>query len=86
MTTKRATQAAELYRKMQIRLCPTKKSNKVSHEQQFLNFVQCAVYELLIADSMSPNTQMIEKMHSVERLSKFLRGEAPTDVMQRFPE
>ena len=74
-----------MFRKMQIKLC-SPKSGKVTNEQQFVSMAQCAVYELLVADSMSPNTQMSEKMHSIERLCRFLKGEVPTDVMKRFPE
>ena len=38
LTTKRAIQAAELFRKMQIKLCAPK-SGKVTNEQQYLNMV-----------------------------------------------
>ncbi len=54
VTTKRATQAAEIYRKMQLRQieesdCPTV-------------MVDCAVLELMIADSLSIEVQMNEKI------------------------
>lgn len=43
------------------------------------------MYELLIADSLSPNVQLFEKIMSIDRMSSFLRAETPKDIHQRFP-
>jgi hypothetical protein len=46
ITTKRATQAGEMIRKLQI-------AELNGHNSKYHRFVKCAVYELLIADSIS---------------------------------
>ena len=47
--------------------------------------MQCAVYEVLCADSLSPNLHINEKIQSINRLSAFLKGQVPKDVNERFP-
>ena len=82
ITTKRATQAVEMYRKMQIR-CLSQKIT--SARQKHVQIVNCAVYELLVADALSPNMQLNDKTMSIMRLCTFLRGEEPSDIRMRFP-
>lgn len=48
--------------------------------------MQCAVYELLIADSLSPALQLKDKINSIGRLACFLRAEEPLDIRMRFPK
>jgi len=66
VTTKRATQAAEMYRKMQCKELEGLGAGQSS--KKYRKYIQCAVYELLIADSLSPNIQLNDKILSIERM------------------
>jgi hypothetical protein len=54
VTTKRATQAAEVYRKIQLKLIQESDCPSV--------MVECAILELMIADSLSIEVQLNDKI------------------------
>lgn len=103
VTTKRATQAGEFFRKMQIQYMSKIKRNMQkldrsgvsaeeaidsSHNATFVIdgdlrsetqhlFIKCAIFELLIADGLSFETQLNEKIQALTRMVTFIEGKLP---------
>ena len=54
-------------------------------KEEYSKLVNCAVFEVLIADTLPTSMHMQEKIQSLTRLNYFLRARYPPDVDQRFP-
>lgn len=100
ISTKRATQAAEFFRKSQCQImkkiqrnlsklekqarvseeCSSNATFALEHEVKTETqnwFIQCAIIELLIADALSFETQLNEKIQALTRLVVFTQGQLP---------